>query len=281
VWDGVPRLARFFQTYFGSEHSPYVAEIGPMFLRAMVARIVKPGCQADYMVVLEGPHGARKSTACKILGGEWFSANLPDVRVGKDVSVHLKGKWLIEIQEMAAMSRSEDMWLKAFISQTVERYRPPYGREEVHEPRQCLFIGSTNKSAYLKDETGGRRYWPVAVGKIELEALARDRDQLFAEAVIEYRAGKPWWPDVAFEREHIAPQQELRFEVDAWQDRIADYIEDRPTTTIGEIALEGLRIETARLGTAEQRRIAAILERLGWRRGKKNSKGRIPWIPQG
>lgn len=277
-WDRRERLNRWLTYYLGVEASPYSAGIGQMFVIAMVARIFQPGCKADYLLVLEGPQGARKSTACSILGGEWFSDNLPDIADGKDVSQHLRGKWLIEIAEMASMSRAEAEVLKSFITRPVERYRPPYGRKEVIEPRQCVFIGTTNKSAYLRDETGGRRFWPVKVGTIDTEALAHDRDQLFAEAVHLYRAGAKWWPDDQFERRHIQPEQDARFEVDAWEETISAWLENRRETLVGEIAREAIHIETPRTGRQDQNRIIAILERLGWRRGKRDWKGNTPWV---
>ena len=272
-WDGTARLERWLTYYLGVEKSLYSAGIGRMFLIAMVARIFEPGCKADYAMVLEGPQGARKSTACSILGGPWFSDSLPEIEHDKDVAQHLRGKWLIEIAELSALRRSETELLKAFISRPVERYRPPYGREEVIEARQCIFVGTTNKEAYLRDETGGRRFWPVRVGSIDTDALAHDRDQLFAEAVSRYRAGEKWWPDQDFERDHVKPEQESRFEVDAWEQEIASFLVGRERVQVSEVARDVLGIDKAKIGTAEQRRIASVLSRLGLRPIKDN-KGR-------
>jgi predicted P-loop ATPase len=268
-WDGTQRLYSWMHVYLGAELNDYTSGIGRMFLIAMVARVFKPGCKADYMLIFEGPQGARKSTACAILGGKWFSDNLPDIRSsGKDVSQHLNGKWVIEVAEMSALDKAEASALKAFITRNEERYRPSYGRKEVIEPRQCTFIGTTNKTTYLRDETGGRRFWPVLVGLIKTTMLERDRDQLFAEAVRLYQQGANWWPDQAFEAEYIRPQQDARYEADAWEEAIRDWLDTSkpPKVTILEVARKALHIETPKVGTADQRRIAAALERVGWRR---------------
>lgn len=275
VWDGTKRLDTLAVTYLGAEPSRYAAAIGRMFLISMVARVYEPGCKADHMIVLQGPQGAMKSSACRVLGGPWFSDALPDISAGKDVSQHLRGKWLIEVSEMHAMSRSESAQLKAFITRTVERYRPSYGRLEVIEPRQCVFMGTTNRETFLRDETGARRFWPIRCGRIDIDALTRDRDQLFAEAVHLYSAGEHWWPDKDFERTHIAPQQEARYEADAWEEAIARFLRNATRTTIGEVASKAIGITTARIGTAEQRRIGAAMERLGWVRGKRTNAGRF------
>jgi predicted P-loop ATPase len=278
LWDHQPRLADWLVTYIGAEPSDYHSSIGSMFLVAMVARIFEPGCKSDYMIVFEGPQGSLKSSACRILGGNWFSDSLPDIRTsGKDVAQHLNGKWLIEVAEMSALDRAEASALKAFITRDTERYRPSYGRKDVIEPRQCLFIGTTNKTAYLRDETGGRRFWPVRVGKINIDRLEADRDQLFAEAVCRYLQGEQWWPDHDFERHYIAPEQAARYEVDAWEDVIANFLATREKTTVLEVARDALSITTDRLGTADQRRIVAALRRLEWH-DKRDGHGRW-WEP--
>jgi predicted P-loop ATPase len=277
-WDGTPRLRTWLHTYIRAADSDYAGAVGTMFLISMVARIFKPGAKVDYMLILEGPQAALKSTTGAILGGAWFSDSLPDI--GSDavrLSQHLRGKWLIEIGELSAMGRAETEELKAFLTRREEQFTPKYGRREVVEPRQCVFIGTTNKAAYLRDETGARRFWPVKVGEIDADALIRDRDQLFAEAVQMYRDGVPWWPDRDFEAKYIKPEQEARFEADAWEQAIAGWLSGRVTVTVLDVAREALLFEVARVGTADQRRIVAVLERLGWARGARGHGGVRKW----
>jgi predicted P-loop ATPase len=299
-WDGIPRLEKWGITYLGAPDTEYHRQIGKMFVIAMVARVFEPGCQADYVLILQGDQGERKSTALRILAGdEYFSDSLPDIH-SKDANQHVRGMWLIEIGELSAMSRSDIESWKAFVTRRTERYRPPYGRKETIEPRQCVFAGSTNKQEYLHDETGNRRFWPFLTGVIDLDALKQDREQLFAEAVDLYRAGAPWWPIKEFEAEHIVPQQELRFEEDAWQPLVADWLakigtgkdpdwvedplaarkvpKDPNHVLVHEVALHACEVTRDRLGTAEQHRISRVLHRLGWRQ-HRSAEGRFYYRP--
>jgi predicted P-loop ATPase len=297
-WDGKPRLATWLHDHLGAEQNEYTEEIGTLFLIGMVARVLQPGCKLDYMLILEGSQGTTRSTVCAILAGEYFSDHLPPIK-GKECSQHLRGKWLIEVAELRAQSGASVDEFKEFLSRQVERYRPPWGKKEVHEPRQCVFIATTNKDIYLHDETGNRRFWPVKAGEINLDMLRHDRDQLFAEAVSLYRGGVHWWPDADFEQRCIAGEQETRFETDAWEPLIKRYLDCLhipKRTSILHIAVNVLEYETEppliidpndppprktpinRFGTTEQRRVTAILRHLGWT-AKRNERERW-WEPK-
>ena len=276
-WDGSKRVDSWLSDYLGVEAGDYARAIGRMFLVMMVARVYRPGCKADYALILEGRQGTGKSTACRVLGGDFFSDSLPDLRQAKEAATHLRGRWLIEISELSALRGAASEMLKSFMSRTTERYRPAYGRREVVEDRQCVFVGTTNQSAYLHDETGGRRFWPVTTGRIDTAALARDRDQLFAEAVALYRDGAEWWPDADLEAQHIRPEQESRFEADAWEHPVREFLGGKRSVVVKEVAQGALGMEAKRIGTADNRRLTAIMERLGWQRGKKDWRGNIAW----
>jgi predicted P-loop ATPase len=193
-WDGEPRLDKMLITYFGVEEVPnYTTLVGSKWMISAVARIFQPGCIAKYCLLLLGPQDIGKSTALSILGGEFYTDDISDLGT-KDSAMQNAGVWIVELAELASTRKAHIDSVKSFISRTVDRFRPPYGTHVIERPRQSVLAGTVNPSdSFLKDETGNVRYWPNTCTSIDLDALRRDRDQLWAEAVSYYRTGENWW----------------------------------------------------------------------------------------
>src|SRR3984893_9713188 len=179
-WDRHPRLGTWTSAFLGAAGTPYTSEVGIKCLLSAVARVMQPGCKVDSVPILEGPQGVGKSSALRALFGPWFTDEIADLG-SKDAALQTQGAWLIELAELDSLHRAEISKIKAFLSRTTDRFRPPYERRVIENPRQCVFAGTTNSEAYLKDETGGRRFWPIRVREIDLDGLGAARDQLWAQ----------------------------------------------------------------------------------------------------
>ncbi len=194
-WDGKLRLGGFFPKYFGANQGSdrYLEAVGRMFLVSAIARVFQPGCQVDHVLVLEGAQGISKSKALRVLfGSEFFTDQMPRLD-DKDSSLQLRGVWCVEFAEFDRLSRHDSSTVKSFLTRRVDKYREPYGRYPIDVPRQCVFAATVNLSEYLVDDAN-RRIWPVHCTTIDVDALARDRDQLWAEAFTLQLQGAPWWP---------------------------------------------------------------------------------------
>jgi putative DNA primase/helicase len=213
--DGVPRLDSFASRYLGTEDSAYTRKVSAITLISAVARIFHPGCKFDTVTVLEGEQGILKSSAILALFGIWYTDSHLDIG-SKDAYQGLRGAWGIELAEVDKYRGKDASQLKSFITSATDRYRPSYGRKVGDVPRQCVFIGTTNEHIYLGDWTGGRRWLPLKVGKVDLKAIRCDRDQLWAEAVARYRAGEAWYGDSKEFREQARQEQEARTHEDGW-----------------------------------------------------------------
>ena len=289
IWDQHPRLRGLLANYFGvsekGQPEDYISEVGLRWMVSAVARIIVPGCQVDHLLVLEGPNqGEGKSTALRILAGDDnFSDSLPHDLSHKDAKDHTRGKWIIELPELTQFKRNEIETLKAFITRREEIFRPSYGRYEIRSPRQCVFAGTTNESEYLVDVTGNRRFWGVAIGEINLDALKQDRDQLWAEATHLHRAGERWYLDKRFEQ-IAATEAAKRMSTDPWAVSIIALIENEYSLngdelTPGEI-LSRMDLREAERTPNNAKRVAAVLTSLGWRQGRKTKKGRCYLRPR-
>ena len=209
TWDEVPRVETLFCDFLGAEDTPYTRAVTRKALIGAVARIFRPGCKHDHMLVLVGPQGCRKSTTLMKLGRQWFSDSLYTVS-GKEAYEQIQGYWIIELGEMAATRKAELEQIKQFISKQADSYRAAYARRTVERPRQCAFFGTTNDDEFLRDPTGGRRFWPVTVtevGRRMGDALTAEIvDQVWAEAVAYFRKGEKWYLDDEMEAEAIKVQ---------------------------------------------------------------------------
>lgn len=262
-WDGVPRVDRWLTIYGGAVDTPYTRAVGELVLVAAVRRVRKPGVKFDEMLVLESDQGKDKSTALKVLAGgdEWFTDDLPLNAEGKRVIEGLAGKWIVEAGELKGIKKGGAQHLKGFLSRSHDRGRLSYDRREREVPRQCVIVGTTNDSRYLRDTTGNRRFWPVAVGAFDIDALRRDRDQLWAEAAareaegVSIRLDTDLWADAEAEQDarrveepfyetlHSALGEEMAGKlraVDAWR-------------IVGRLAGQRTQDDNERLGDAVRR----------------------------
>ena len=271
-WDGVQRLNSVLINYAGADDTDFNRKVGKLWMMSAVARIFQPGCKADCAIILESRQGAGKSTFLETLAGkEWFHDGLPDLH-SKDAAAGLRGKWIIKLPELSAMRRSDVEAVKAFLSRTTERFRPAYGRTEVIEPRRCVFAGTTNRSDYLADDTGGRRFWPVAVREIDISGLTRDRDQLWAEAVHCFnQPNAKWWLDASDEVE-AAKLIMQRAADDPWEAAVLKYVETLPEVSTRDI-LDNLDIERTQQNKSNAMRVAGIITRAHWTRDGKFTAG--------
>lgn len=281
-WDGTLRVEKAFSTYWGAVDSPYMRCISSMFFTGLVKRAFVPGVKHDCAPVFEGGQGEGKSTALAVLGGEWF-ADTPFRMGEKDGYLSIQGILIYEVAELEQFNRSETTAIKAFMSSLSDRYREPYGRRMKNMPRRTVFAATTNEGEYFKDTTGNRRFWPVEIGRMDLDALRRDRDQLFGEAVELMRNHARWYPTREEQDTLISPEQEKREIADPWLGRIYDYLEGidadgKPMTVAAidrvtgrELLTRALHIEIGKLGPAklETMRIAACMRKLGWTKGRE------------
>lgn len=263
AWDGVHRVDSWLWAYMGAAKDDYTSKVGRWWLLSAVARVLNPGCQADHMLILEGPQGKGKSTALRILAGDkYFTDQIPDIST-KDASLQLFGKWILEWGELESMGRSEVEAIKSFITRRVETLRPPYGKTTIDVPRQCVFAGSTNNAEYLKDTTGNRRFWPVKVGDIDLAGLAAVRDQLWAEAVAMYNANLQWWPHSEDWIKKAAEQAALRVEGDVWAETVSAYTANKNEVRVEDILLSmGMLVRDMK--QSDRLRVARCLRILGF-----------------
>ena len=305
VWDGTERIDTLLQDAFGVEDNDYTRAVSRKWMCGAVARVMRPGIKFDCVPVLVGAQGVGKSTFASVLAKGWFNDSV--INMGsKDGYESLRGSWIIELGELAALKRQEVESIKAFVAKQEDTYRAAYARRAATYPRQCVFIGSTNEAEFLKDRTGERRWWPVNVEhKLDREAVVKWRAGEYLD--LETEAQRDGWREMV---EGHSVQDDLLGLVQEYLDKPLpanwdelspelrrDWINgDIPGTDPGvqprmaiclpEIKVELLKEDRTRGGGNDQltRRLANILNNLpGWY--KRRRKSRVPgygiqWVYQ-
>lgn len=256
-WDGKPRLDRLFIDYLGAEDTTYTRAVTRKAFVAAVARVMRPGCKYDTMLVLVGSQGRHKSTILAKMGGDWFSDSLRTFG-DKDSMETIQGTWLNEVAEMQAMSKADVDAVKMFLSKTNDYYRAAYGRYTADRPRQCVFFGTTNSKECLVDLTGGRRFWVVDIDqqlriKNVFQDLDDEKDQLWAEAVAYWRLGEALYLPQDLETVARQVQEEHRAR-HPWEGLIHDYLQQ-------EIPADWMKWD--------------LLQRQSWRSGGLRYEGKL------
>lgn len=288
-WDGTPRLATWLRRACLEEDEwdnrdplqRYLARVGTWFLQGMVARAMVPGSKFDYMLILEGAQGMRKSTLLATLAGEWF-ADTGLVLGEKDSYQQLQGRWLYEFGELDSFGKAEVTKIKSFIASVADYFRASFDKRARDYPRQLVFGGTTNEDHYLTDPTGNRRFWPVRVTRvIDIDWVREHRDQLFAEAMQRWRDGARMHPTVEEERVLFQPQQGARAVENAIENALGRYLYDNADgQLLNEVSLVdllgriGIGIERLGPGRYHEKQAAAALRKLGWTEGRSSLPGR-------
>lgn len=271
-WDGIERLSKpycWLARYLGAAPTEINRAFGRKFLISACARIMQPGVKVDTVLIIEGEQGGQKSSSlralCSVFGDKYFLDNLSDP-YGKDGKMLLQGKLIVELAELEAFSRSEVRQEKSFITTQVDEFRPPFGRSVVEYPRTFIIAGSTNQEEYLKDPTGARRFWPVRTGEIDLDLLAADAEQLWAEAFVAYQEGERWWFKKGDDDDLIRAaeaEQAKRYKTDPWVGLIAAATRGEVFTTPNEV-LSRLDVGKRERTIYMNERVVSILRMTGW-----------------
>lgn len=222
-WDGIERCKYWMIECLGATDDEYVEKASEYFLISMAARVFDPGCQMDYMLVLQGGQGEGKSSVLQVLGGDLYAGG--SFRIGdKDALQALQGRLIFNFNELDALSRGETSAIKGFITERTDHFRPPYAKNFQAFPRNCVLTGDTNQGEFLRDATGDRRFWVVHCSQIDVDKLRVWRAQLLAEATHLYKTGARRYPDKAEEKRLFFPEQDKWKFIDVWHDALSRYV---------------------------------------------------------
>ena len=279
TWDGVPRLNTYLQRFCKAAGNMHVEVIGRKWALGAVARALAPGCKMDNLLVLIGDYGTRKTGFVETMAGKFYSNGRIDFQ-SKDSRMLAARYWLVEIAEMAGYRRADNESVKDWLSTRIDSYRPPYGAAIEDFPRRAVFVGTANDVELFLESN--RREWPVEIESVDVKRLEEERDQIWAEAVVSYREGEPWWLEKDLEaavRAHSAEfsaPSPARDMVYVWWTQLSP--EKRPLeVTVVEVAQAACGYTRDRISAVVMREVSRALTSLGWHRFKANREGSRAW----
>jgi putative DNA primase/helicase len=284
VWDQIDRIESIPEDYLGAPNTGLNRAVMKKFFLSAVQRAMHPGCKVDTCLVLTGMQGVKKSTFFSAIADPWFLDT--QVEIGsKDSFQQLRNAWIIEWSELESLRRAADInSAKAFLSSRVDSYRPAYGRCVVDVPRGCVIVATTNNAEFLIDDTGNRRFWPIAVGvdEIDVERLRRMRDFFWAEAYGRLCLGEEHWLD-RDEMVALAIEQANYQARDPWDPQIAEWIielqkglelsqDPRVIVSSTQALRDAIKKPLHQCTRADEMRVAAIFRAHGAKRGSDRRK---------
>lgn len=285
--DGVRRCEMFLHRYFGCEDTPYSRAASLYLWTAMAGRVMEPGCKADMVIILVGTQGSGKSTgiAAMVPSPDFFT-EISFSEDDDDLARKMRGKLVAEIGELRGLHTKEIEAIKAFITRTHEHWIPKFKEFATQFPRRLVFVGSTNQDQFLADETGNRRWAPIHVGVVDVQAVRADALQLWAEAREIWKRTGVQWQSLQSLAEAEHSQYEMR---DEWESTVAEWIErsedfdgnavrDRAFITTAEVLKEALKFDPRQVRKQDTMRAAAVLRRLGFTRKQIRQDGRPTWV---
>lgn len=286
TWDGTPRVASFMTRYLGCEANDYTRAVSLYTWTALAGRVLKPGCKADMVPVLYGQQGAGKSRAAEAMApcAEFFT----EISLGDkdaDLSRKMRGKLVAELAELRGLRTREIETIKAFITRTHEDWTPKFKEFNTTFPRRLVFIGTTNDEHFLADPTGNRRWLPLRVGQVDADAIKRDRDQLWAEAVRWFNDNGVMFKDAERLARDVHADHTM---TDSWEETIRDWLNTpgfdqvlpsaRDFLRVGDVLTEALQIPAKAVKRSDELRVAAILRVFGYERKKMRVDGAVRWV---
>ncbi len=287
-WDKKPRVEDFLVRVAGAPDTVYTRAVTKNFFLGAVARVMKPGSQVDTVLILEGSQGVGKSRLFRALAGDdWFLDTVFNIG-GKDGYQALRRKWIVEFSELDALGSADLARVKAFISSVKDSYRPSYGRSTIDFPRQCVFVGTVNPNGagYLNDTTGARRFCPVIVGKVDLEKVREERDQLWAEAFLRYRNNEKWHMRDDQLLAVTAAEAEERREEDPWEIHFKTYLSmnlpiyKKGGVTITDLLTNAVDMPKDRQDRSAQTKAGKALRAIGWTKIDRGRDGIRRYFPE-